>query len=122
MNIITSRPKKPKAPKTSSATIDVTGSSIWRNGLFIFLLLCSVGHKSRSGLVTGCTRDSLDRFWAGEVEGLEFHRWLTGARQCPACEFSKRPPLRLSGRWAEGFSRVVLDGQSLKSERFFAAY
>ena len=71
--------------------------------------------------MTGCTKDSLDRFWAGEAEGLEIHRCLTGARQDLACESSKRPLLRLSGRWAEGSSIVVVDGQSVKSERLSAA-
>jgi hypothetical protein len=72
--------------------------------------------------VTGCTKDSFDRFWAGEAEGLEIHRCLTGARQYLACELSTGPLLRLSGRWAEGSSIVVVDGQSVKSERFLAAY
>jgi hypothetical protein len=38
-----------------------------------------VGPKSRLGLVNGCTKDLLNRFWAEEAEGLDIHRCLTGA-------------------------------------------
>ena len=72
--------------------------------------------------MAGCTKDLFDRFWAGEAECLEIHRSLTGARQDLAYELSKKPLLRLSGRWVEGSSIVVVDGQSVKSERFLAAY
>jgi hypothetical protein len=34
----------------------------------------------------------------------------------------RRLLLRLSGKWAEGFSIVVLNGQSVTRERFLAAY
>jgi hypothetical protein len=40
----------------------------------------------------------------------------------PACGFSRRLLLRLSGRWAQGFTTIVLDSQCVKRERFLAAY
>jgi len=46
VSINTSRPKKPNATQTSSATIDVTGSSMWRNGLCNFFLLLPVVTKA----------------------------------------------------------------------------
>ena len=123
VNINTSRPKKPNTAEMSSATTDVTGSSMWRNGLCIISLLCMlVATKDRPGLVNGCTNDSLGRFWVDEVEGLAINGCLTSAMQDPACEFSRRLLLRLSERWAEGFTTVVLDSQCVKRERFLAAY
>jgi hypothetical protein len=41
--------------------------------------------------------------------------------QEPACGFSRRLLLRLSGRWAESFTILALDDQSVKRERFLAA-
>ena len=35
--------------------------------------------KSRPGLVKGCTRELLERFWAEEMEGLDINRCLADA-------------------------------------------
>ena len=72
--------------------------------------------------MTGCTKELLDRIGAEGAEGLDIHKDLTGTMQDPACKVLRRLLLRLSGKWAEGFSIVVLNGQSVTRERFLAAY
>src|SRR5918912_3448419 len=50
----------------SSAITDATGSTIWRRGWCIFVLLSFGGPKTHSGLVTGCTKDLAGRFGWGD--------------------------------------------------------
>jgi hypothetical protein len=61
-------------------------------------LLSSVlgGTKSPPGLVNGCTKDLLDRFWVVEAVDLATHTWLTYAMQAPARAPARMPLLHCS--------------------------
>src|SRR5215208_5649177 len=91
------------------------------------LLLCSAGHKSRSGLVTGCTNELLGRFCVGaahprdsllrdsSVTGL-LALELNGVKRAPATD-------RSSSLCRDfGLSKPIEESRRADSNRFPALY